>query len=460
MSAPLIVTGNVITMDPQRPRAEAIAIDGGTVIAVGSLDEARAALPDAPVHRPDAAAIVPGLIDSHLHMQWAGLKLLEHFGEAGPDSSAAAFEVLDGPGLHWNGAADPTLAERLAALRLIQPVLHAVGMVGVVDPAVVPAEMAAYVTSHNRGELTMRVVPMPHPDLSGGAEPAIAALDGIGARTGLGDERLRLGGVKVYFDGEGKNSSALRREPWPVRLEEADGRGWQRLPDEEFLKLAAWCAREGWSMGVHCVGGGGIDKVLDAWLKVDAETPIAGLGFTLIHAYLEPSPANMELAARLGVLVAAQPAIHWWNGANLEARLGPEARGANPIAAWLEAGVAVGGGSDGPYFPIDPRLGLWQTRTREVAGGEEVHAPELALDAGQALALYTTGAAAVSLAAGRRGALVPGQAADWVALSIDPLAADPAAVREMTAIETAVAGEIVYTAPGPSAPAPDQGAPA
>ncbi|OJU85878.1 MAG: hypothetical protein BGO11_00845 [Solirubrobacterales bacterium 70-9] len=445
-ASPQVIVGNVITMDPERPRAEAFAVDAGTVVAVGTEAEARAALPTAPVHAPEAAAIVPGLIDSHLHMQWAGLKLLEAFGEAGPPSLAAAFTALEADGRHWNGDADPTLAERLAALRLIQPVLHGVGMVGVVDPAVVPAEMSAYVAAHNRGELTMRVVPMPHPDLTGGADPAIAALDGIGARTGLGDETLRLGGVKVYFDGEGKNSTALRREPWPEKADDPDGRGWQRLPNEEFRKLSAWCAREGWSMGVHVVGGAGIDGVLDAWLAVDKETPLAGLGFTLIHAYLEPSPANMELAAKLGVLVAAQPSIHWNNGVNLEARLGPGAREINPMAAWIDAGVAVGGGSDGPYFPMDPRLGLWQARTREVAGGDEPQAPELVLDAAAALALYTTGSAAVSLAAGRRGALTPGQAADWVALSVDPLLADPAAVRKMTAVETAVGGTTVHTA--------------
>ncbi len=291
----------------------------------------------------------------------------------------------------------------------------------------------------------MRVVPMPHPDMTQGADAAIAQLDGIGVRTGLGDETLRLGGVKVYFDGEGKNSSALRREPWPEKADDPEGRGWQRLPTEEFLKIATWCAREGWSMGVHVVGGLGIDRVLDAWLTVDKETPIAGLGFTLIHAYLEPTPANMELAAKLGVLVAAQPAIHHRNGVSLEARLGEEARRSNPMASWLDAGVPVGGGSDGPYFTMDPRLGLWQARTREVAEGDEPHAPELALGAEQALALYTTGAAAVSLAAGRRGAIAPGQAADWVALSVDPLSADPTAVREMTALETAVGGVTVST---------------
>jgi predicted amidohydrolase YtcJ len=287
---------------------------------------------------------------------------------------------------------------------------------------------------------------MPHPDLEAGAAAAIAALDGIGARTGLGDERLRLGGVKVYFDGVGKDGTALRREPWPERAGEPDERGVQRVAVEEFEALAGWCAREGWSLGVHVVGGGGIDAVLDAFLRIDAETPVAGLGFTLIHAYLEPSPANMELAARLGVLLAAQPAIHWWNGANLEARLGPGARAANPIRSWLEAGVVVGGGSDGPYFPLDPRIGLWQARTREVRDGDGAHEPGLGLDPQQALALYTSGAAAVSLAGGERGALRPGLAADWAALSVDPLTASPEEVRTMSALETAVAGRRVHTA--------------
>lgn len=444
-----LVVGNVITMDPERPRAEAIAVAGGKLLAVGSREEAVAALPPrTPVHEPDGAAIVPGLIDSHLHMQWAGLKLLRLLGEPpaeGPLPLAEAMAALDLDTPHWEGP-DPSLEQRLAGLRLIQPVLHALGIVGVVDPAVVPAELAAYIEANLRGELTIRVVAMPHPDLEAGAGAAIAALDGIGARTGLGDEMLRIGGVKVYFDGVGKDGSALRREPWPGHEGEPDGRGLQRVADEELEALARWCARERYSVGVHVVGGGGIDRVLAAFARIDADTPIGNLGFTLIHAYLEPSPDNMELAAVLGVLVAAQPAIQWWNGTNLEARIGPSARSANPIRSWLEAGVTVGGGSDGPYFPLDPRLGIWQARTREVRDGDGPHEPDLGLDAEQALALYTTGAAAVSLAATRRGALRPGLAADWTALSVDPLLASPEAVREMSSQETAVGGERLASA--------------
>lgn len=426
-------------MDPECPRAAALAIGGDRVLAVGTLAEAAAVPAGTPVRRPGGAVIVPALIDSHLHLQWAGLKLLRQLGAAAePPPLSEALAALDDPEPH-EPEPDAPLERRLAALRLIQPLLHRLGIGGVVDPAVVPAELAGYVAAHRRGELTVRLVAVPHPDLEAGAAAAIAALDGIGARTGLGDERLRLGGVKVYFDGLGMDGTALRREPWPG----GESCGVRRVSDRELGRLATWCAREGWSLGVHVVGGG-IDAVLHCFARVDAETPIAGLGFTLIHAYLEPSEANFERARELGVMVAAQPAIHWRNGAGLVAKLGPAAESTNPLRSWLDAGVAVGGGSDSPAFPLDPRLGLAQVRDRAVRGDERAHDPGQALDAAEALALYTTGAAAIALAADRRGVLRPGAFADWAALSVDPLTASPTAVRELSVAETGVGGATVH----------------
>lgn len=441
---PALVVGDIVTMDKARPRAEAMAVFGGFISAIGTRTEAAAALPaGVPVHHVPGT-VVPGLIDSHLHLQWAGLKLLRLTGGAAiaPDE---ALGLLDAHPLSevWTEARPPTSDQRQAALDAIQPVVHAAGITGVVDPALVPAELAAYVACHRRGRLSVRVVAMPHPNLEDGPEPAIAALDALGVRTGLGDDRLRLGGVKVYFDGIGMRATALRREPWPGRAGDTDGRGWQRVPTDAFQAIADYCARNGWSLGVHVVGGGGIDCVMDAFVRAAEHGPVAELGFTLIHAYLEPSPANLARAAELGVLVAAQPSIHWCNGAGLVRLLGPTAERANPVREWLAAGATVGGGSDGPYFPMDPRLGLWQLRTRHVADADVPHALDLALDAETALALYTTGAAAVSLDP-RRGQLAPGCPADWAAFSSDPSAARPEEIRSMVALETAVGGRIVH----------------
>jgi predicted amidohydrolase YtcJ len=74
MSRSRILTApTVITMDPQRPRAEAIAISDGRIVAVGSIDDCRAALPGVEPEDSGAAALLPGFIDSHSHPVLSGM---------------------------------------------------------------------------------------------------------------------------------------------------------------------------------------------------------------------------------------------------------------------------------------------------------------------------------------------------------------------------------------------------
>lgn len=65
----ILTAHSVITMDPARPRAEAVAVDpdSGTIAAVGSLAECRAANPDAEVQDLGSAVLMPGLIQAHDH---------------------------------------------------------------------------------------------------------------------------------------------------------------------------------------------------------------------------------------------------------------------------------------------------------------------------------------------------------------------------------------------------------
>ncbi len=62
----------------------------------------------------------------------------------------------------WTGAEPPTLDQRVAGLDLVQPLFHALGFTGIVDPAVTPDEMRGYQEAHRRGRLTMRTVAMPY----------------------------------------------------------------------------------------------------------------------------------------------------------------------------------------------------------------------------------------------------------------------------------------------------------
>lgn len=75
MAQRILKAGSVITMDQGQPRAEAVAVSDGRITAVGSLDDCRAALPDAEVVDTGAAALLPGLVEPHSHPLMSGVAL-------------------------------------------------------------------------------------------------------------------------------------------------------------------------------------------------------------------------------------------------------------------------------------------------------------------------------------------------------------------------------------------------
>jgi hypothetical protein len=540
MTSARVVVGDLLTMDPARPRAEAMAVRGGRILAVGTRDEALAAAgPGAAVQTvPGDGVVVPGFNDSHVHMLYAGLELrrpdlsgarsvgevLDTVGRAARSAEDADwvyavgnFEVEDlaeqrlptraeldevagrvpvfidqrthdaivnsaaleragidrttpdpvGGTIERDADGEPTgrLVERPAfelvwrhippvtraamrrALREIQPRFLAAGITAVQEPGLTSEEMAAFQDAWAGGELTVRTTAMPLVDPAVPFEELAQSMSGVGMRTGFGDSRLRLGGLKVYYDGTGSFGTALIREPWPTDGGDGDGPpyGTRVMPHEKLVDIARFCARERWSLGVHCVGGAAIDEVLDAFAQADAEHPIADLRFTLIHAYLWPSPENIRLAEKLGVVVALQPSLHWRVAPRLIAMFGEEAVArATPVRSWLSGRTRVAGGSDGPDFPLDPLFGIWQACTRHVRERDEPLGPHEIISPAEALELWTTRSAYACFAEHERGRLAPGQLADWVVLSLDPLTVPPNDIRDALVLQTGVGGEVVH----------------
>jgi predicted amidohydrolase YtcJ len=79
MQADMIVTGaKVLTMDPDQPRAEAVAVAGGRILAVGSVAEVAAlAGPATRVIDAGGRTLLPGFVESHLHLVLGGNELTQ-----------------------------------------------------------------------------------------------------------------------------------------------------------------------------------------------------------------------------------------------------------------------------------------------------------------------------------------------------------------------------------------------
>src|SRR5436309_1060162 len=80
----LFYNGLIHTLDPQRPVATALLARDERILATGSDDDLRALAIDATgEHAVDlhGLAVLPGLIDAHLHFDWYSLGLQDGDGE-------------------------------------------------------------------------------------------------------------------------------------------------------------------------------------------------------------------------------------------------------------------------------------------------------------------------------------------------------------------------------------------
>ena len=92
----IITNGRVLTMDPAQDRAEAVALAGERILAVGSAAEIAAlAGPDCRIIDARGASVLPGLIESHLHLFMGGAELahLQLLGVSGAEALGQALRA-------------------------------------------------------------------------------------------------------------------------------------------------------------------------------------------------------------------------------------------------------------------------------------------------------------------------------------------------------------------------------
>ena len=270
----------------------------------------------------------------------------------------------------------------------------------------------------------------------------------------LGDGRLFSGGVKMYMDGSGGARTAWMHEDWNKNLKDVDtgNPGYPATPPDEYRKMATDFHNAGVHVSTHAIGDRAIDWVVDTYAQALKAKPTKGLRHGLIHANTPTDRAIDEMARMQRDYDAAYPeasaGFMWWIGDNYAGNFGPVRNlRMKPLATWQKKGVRWSGGSDFSVTPYAARYGLWASVARETLNGTYGKTPfgtAEAVDIRTALKSYTIWAAHQMFLDDRVGSIEVGKDADLAVWDRDPYTVPAAALKDMKAELTLLAGRVVH----------------
>ena len=260
--------------------------------------------------------------------------------------------------------------------------------------------------------------------------------------TGDGDDRLRVGAIKVLVDGGFTGPAAYTIEPYRG---ETEYRGLLNVPEPELRELIHEAHALGWQLGFHAIGDAAIQLTVDAFVDALEASPRANHRHYLNHFTVPPPTETLELMAEYGIAIAQQPNFTYTLEGRYVANLdGARLTNNNPVRTPMDHGVFMALGSD--ILPIDPLVGVYATVTRKGMSGQ-VYGPEEALTIEEAIRGYTANGAWLTFEEDTKGTLEPGMLADMVVLSEDLLTLDPERIMDVEVDFTIVSGRVLYERP-------------
>jgi predicted amidohydrolase YtcJ len=263
----------------------------------------------------------------------------------------------------------------------------------------------------------------------------LEALEEIGVRSGIGDQHLRLGYIKVFMDGTLGSQTALM----------LDGSGVEITSSEELADIVRRAARIGWPVAVHAIGDRANRGALDAFGQTADEWRPRGLRHRIEHAQCV-APEDIGRFASIGVAASVQ-FTHATSDRDLAERLWPDRlEGAYAWRSLLDSGAVVANGSDAPIEELDPLAGICAgvLRTQDE---RPAWRPEQAVTVEEALLATCAAPAWLARDERRRGKLLPGYVADLVVLDRDPVTCPPQELPEVQVVATMVGGRWLHNPP-------------
>lgn len=291
-------------------------------------------------------------------------------------------------------------------------------------------------------KLTVRMYPMLFSIL--GKEDNIEFVNAqirSGFYTGLGDDYMKIGPLKLMIDGSGASGTCATREP-------LSNNGLifpPSMTQEEVDDIIVRAHKAGFQVTAHCIGDRGVEMVLDAYEKAQKEYPRTDCRHRIEHCMLA-EPDLLERIKEQGVIPIMNPAfINLW-GTSFNKYYGGK-RNAYLIAlrSALDLGIKPTIASDWECIPdIRPIQGIASAMDRTVYETGETVAANQAISLMEAIRCTTYYPACASFEEDKKGSLEAGKLADVIVLDGKITEKTPREISEMCVEKTFFDGRLVY----------------
>jgi hypothetical protein len=348
--------------------------------------------------------------------------------------------LLEGGAVYQVAAFTPRPRRRdlVQALRRGSAAYAALGVGTIREAMITVDELLAYQDAAEQGLLSVRVRPLIRIGNELSEADALSLIRGLGARSGFGNDWLRLWGLKFVMDG-GVEGGATER---PYANDPANN-GHLNWDPAVMIRVCTEAVRRGWRIGTHAAADRAVRAVLDVYEAVAAQAgDLPPWTLVIEHALLSDAATRARVVSG-GFGVTVQHPLLWNMGSEMLAAWGPTRTSqVGPLDEWLAAGASLAAGTD-LARPFNPMTAVWGMVTRGTKSAG-IQGPAHAIDVATALELYTMGGARLNHEADRLGAISPGKLADLAAYPADPFTADTDVLAALGPLFTIVGGRPVH----------------
>jgi predicted amidohydrolase YtcJ len=275
-------------------------------------------------------------------------------------------------------------------------------------------------------------------------------LAATGLFTGMGDDWIRLGAIKIILDGVWGTTAAVYKPFWNGSGTTwiPDNRGGTAWTQQQLNDAVLEAHRAGWQVQVHANGDRAQDMVLDAYEaaqrafpREDARDRIEHFGHFLVQD--ARTEERLDRMVRDHVIPSPQPAFLWrLTDTNIKE---PDVK-FFAMKTLISRGLHPAGGVDTigtQNFATYPLFSIARAVHRDTKYGAIVQ-PQEAISVMDGIRMFTIWSAYANFLDTKLGSIEVGKLADFVVLDSDPLTAPKERLSDIPVDMTVLDGRIAY----------------